>query len=94
MTPIIQTIEAVDRPPSSPGGAKTIARFTVQLGDVRLYNLLLREFPDGTRRTISPNVGGQHCASFKPAVAEKITAAATLALLGGQLADNHSRRSA
>ncbi|WP_164830845.1 hypothetical protein [Sinorhizobium meliloti] len=92
MNPIIQSITAVERPPS-PGGARTLARFTVQLGDVRLYGLLLREFPDGTRRTIAPNVGGQHCASFQPAIAEKITAAATSAL-GGQLADVHSRRSA
>ena len=84
MDPIIQSITAVERPPS-PGGATTVARFTVQLGDVRLYGLLLREFPDGTRRTIAPNVGGQHCASFQPAIAEKITKAATLAL-GGQLA--------
>lgn len=85
MDPVIQTIEAVDRPPSTAGAGRTIARFSVQVGDVRLYGLLLREFPDGTRRTIAPNVGGQHCASFKPAIAEKITAAATSAL-GGQLA--------
>jgi len=91
--PVIQTISAVERPPSS-GGARTIARFTVQLGDVRLYGLLLREFPDGTRRTIAPNVGGQHCASFQPTIAEKITEAASKALLGGQLAENTIRRSA
>ena len=92
MDPVIQSIAAVERPPSS-GGARTIARFTVQIGDVRLYNLLLREFPDGTRRTIAPNVGGQHCASFQPATAEKITKAASNAL-GGQFADYLTRRSA
>lgn len=93
MEPIIQSISAVDRPPSS-SGARTLARFTVQLGDIRLYGLLLREFPDGTRRTIAPNIGGQHCASFQPAIAEKITKAASNALLGRQLADNRIRRPA
>ncbi|MDX0426821.1 hypothetical protein [Sinorhizobium medicae] len=93
MEPVIQSISAVERPPS-PGGARTLARFTVQLGDVRLYGLLLREFPDGTRRTIAPNVGGQHCASFQPAIAEKITKAASKALAGGQIADSLIRRTA
>ncbi|WP_164830265.1 hypothetical protein [Sinorhizobium meliloti] len=92
MDPVIQSITAVERPPS-PGGARTLARFTVQLGDVRLYGLLLREFPDGTRRTIAPNVGGQHCASFQPAIAEKITKAASKAL-GGQIAVTRTHRSA
>ncbi|WP_164843319.1 hypothetical protein [Sinorhizobium meliloti] len=44
MDPIIQSITAVERPPS-PGGARTLARFTVQLGDVRLYGLLLANSP-------------------------------------------------
>jgi hypothetical protein len=93
MEPIIQSITAVERPPS-PGRARTVARFTVQVGDIRLYGLLLREFPDGTRRTIAPNIGGQHCASFQPAIAERITKAASNALLGGQLADNRIRHPA
>jgi hypothetical protein len=92
MTPIIQSIEAVERPPSSPGAGRTVARFSVQLGDVRVNGLLLREYPDGTRRTVSGNIGGHHAVTFRPEIAEKITAAASSALMfGGQLARNSSR---
>ena len=88
-------MEAVDRPPSSPSAARTVARFSVQLGDVRLNGLLLREYPDGTRRTVSGNIGGRHAVTFKPEIAEKITTAASSALnLGGQLARKSSRHAA
>ena len=90
--PIISHLEAVERPPSSPGAGRTIARFTVQLGDIRINGLLLREYPDGTRRTISGNIGGHHAVTFRPEIAEKITAAASSALFGGQLAENSSHR--
>ncbi|MBY3564111.1 hypothetical protein [Rhizobium laguerreae] len=89
MTPAIQSIEAVERPPS-PGAGRTIAKFSVQLGDVRINGLLLREYPDGTRRTVSGNIGGHHAVTFRPEIAEKITAAASIALQGGQLAQNSS----
>lgn len=93
--PLIQSMEAVDRPPSSLGAARTVARFSVQLGDVRINGLLLREYPDGTRRTVSGNIGGHHAVTFRPEIAEKITAAATSALtLGGQFARNSSRHAA
>lgn len=89
MSPTIQRIEAVERPPASPGAGRTIARFTVQIGEIRLFGLLLREYHDGTRRTVSPNLGGHHVATFQPAIAELITAAASKALAtGGQLAEN------
>ncbi|TBC01900.1 hypothetical protein [Rhizobium ruizarguesonis] len=89
MTPTIQSIEAVERPPS-PGAGRTIAKFSVQLGDVRINGLLLREYSDGTRRTVSGNIGGHHAVTFRPEIAEKITAAASIALQGGQLAQNSS----
>ncbi|NOV21655.1 hypothetical protein [Ensifer canadensis] len=92
MTPIIQTIEAVDRPPSASGAGRTIARFSVQVGDVRVNGLLLREYPNGTRRTVSGNIGGHHAVTFRPEIAEKITAAASIALQGGQLAKTSSRQ--
>ncbi len=93
MDPTISQIEACDRPPANSGGGRTIARFSVQIGDVRVNGLLLREYPDGTRRTVSGNIGGHHAVTFKPETAEKITAAASNALIdGGQLARNSYRR--
>lgn len=89
--PAITNIEAVSRPPSSAGAGRTVARFSVQLGGIRVNGLLLREYPDGTRRTVSGNIGGHHAVTFRPEIAEKITKAASLAL-GGQLAENSSRR--
>lgn len=92
MDPVIHTIEAVDRPPSTPGAGRTIARFSIQLGDVRVNGLLLREYPNGARRTVSGNIGGHHAVTFRPVIAEKITAAASIALQGGQLAKTSSRQ--
>ena len=93
MEPSIQHIEAVDKPPSFRGAGKTIARFSVQIGDIRLNGLLLREYPDGTRRTVSGNIGGHHAVTFRPEIAGKITTAASNAL-GGQIARNPIRNSA
>ncbi|WP_143531647.1 hypothetical protein [Xaviernesmea oryzae] len=92
-TPTICQIEAVARPPSSPGAGRTIARFSVQLGDIRINGLMLREYPDGTRRTVSGNIGGHHAVTFRPEIAEKITAAASVAL-GGQIAEIARHQSA
>ena len=86
MDPVIQTIVAVDRPHSTAGAGRTIARFSVQVGDVRVNGLLLREYPNGTRRTVSGNIGGHHAVTFRPEIAEKITKAASIALQGGQFA--------
>lgn len=94
MEPEIQNITVVERPPSTPGGARTVARFTVDVDGIRIFGLLLREHADGTFRTISPNLGGQHVMTFRRDVAEKITAAASTALQGGRLATNTIRRSA
>jgi hypothetical protein len=91
MIPVIQSIEAVDRQPSSAGAGRTIARFSVQLGGVRVNGLLLREYPNGTRRTVSGNIGGHHAVTFRPEIAEKITVAASTALQGGQLAKTSYR---
>ncbi|MDI7923385.1 hypothetical protein [Ferirhizobium litorale] len=88
MSPTIQRIEAVDRPPSSPGAGRTIARFSVEIEGIRVHGLMLREYPDGTRRTVSGNIGGHHAVTFRPEIGEKITAAASKALAtGGQLAE-------
>lgn len=86
MSVSIQAIEPVERPVSFPGAARTIAKFTVDLDGVRLFGLLLRESPDGSRRTVAPNIAGRHSVTFRRDVAEKITAAASNAL-GGQIAE-------
>ena len=84
MTPTILSI----RP--TYGGGHNIARFDVELGGcVRLYGLLLREFPDGTRRTVGPQSDGRHFATFLPKIASEITAAASIAL-EGQHADRRA----
>jgi len=82
-----------------PGGTSTgprmVARFSVQIGEIRLHNLLLREWPDGNRRVIAGNIAGMHCASFQPEIAAKITALASAALAsGGQIARTELRRTA
>lgn len=86
----IQSIEAVERPSQS-GAARTIARFTVDLDGVRLFGLLLRELPDGSRRTVAPNIAGCHSATFRRDVAEQITIAASNAL-GGRIAETTENR--
>jgi hypothetical protein len=91
--PVIQTLTAVERPPS-PSGARTLARFTVDLDGVRIFGLLLRELPDGSRRTVAPNLGGQHVATFRRDLAEQITAAASAALYGGRFAAEQRHRTA
>ncbi|WP_312942363.1 hypothetical protein [Agrobacterium pusense] len=82
----IQSIEPVERPVSFPSAARTIAKFTVDLDGVRLFGLLLRELPDGSRRTIAPNIGGRHSVTFRRDIAEQLTAAASNAL-GGRIAE-------
>jgi hypothetical protein len=47
-----------------------------------LYGLLLREFPDGGRRIVGPQVDGRHFATFLPEIASEITDAASTALEG------------
>ena len=93
MTPVIQSLAVVEGPPS-PSGARTLAKFTVDLNGVRIFGLLLRELPDGSRRTVAPNLGGQHVATFRRDVAEQITAAASAALHGGHIAADQNRRTA
>lgn len=83
--PVIQSLTAVERPPSQ-SGTRTLAKFTVDLDGVRIFGLLLRELPDGTRRTVAPNLGGQHVVTFRRDLAEKITDAASNTFKGGQFA--------
>lgn len=86
MDPLILSI----RPTPNGVGSRTLAHFDVELGHIRVFGLLLREFADGTRRTIAPNAAGRHAATFHPETAEKITAAASAAL--GGLTANANRR--
>lgn len=81
----IQSIEPVERPAPT-GTARTIAKFTVDLDGIRLFGLFLKELPDGSRRTVAPNIAGSHSATFRRDLAEKITLAASSAL-GGQIAE-------
>lgn len=84
--PTIQAIEPFHRPPSSPSGSRTIARFVVDLGGVRMFGLQLRQKPDGSLRVVAPNLAGQHTATFEKHLAEEITTAAMAALKGGRFA--------
>ncbi|NGN44340.1 hypothetical protein G6N74_25030 [Mesorhizobium sp. CGMCC 1.15528] len=78
MSPKILSIRPV---PS--GAGRTIARFDVELGgNIRLYGLLLREFPDGTRRIVGPQSDGRHFVTFLPCIAAEITSAASRELEG------------
>lgn len=88
----IQSIEPVETPASFPGAARTIARFTVDLDGVRLFGLMLREHPDGSRRTVAPNLGGRHSVTFRRDVAERMTQAASEMLQGGQIAETTENR--
>lgn len=91
--PIVLSVTPLPGAPSS--SPRMVARFSVQIGEIRLHNLLLREWPDGSRRVIAGNIAGQHCASFQPEMGAKITAAASAALIsGGQFARTDSRRTA
>lgn len=79
MTPRILSI----RPAPSGAGGKNIARFDVELGgNIRLYGLILREFPDGARRIVGPQLDGRHFVTFLPDIASEITAAASTAFEG------------
>ena len=91
--PVIQSLTAVERQPS-PSGARTLAKFTVDLDGIRIFGLLLRELPDGSRRTVAPNLAGQHIATFRRDLAEVITAAASKIFDGGRFAAEQHRRSA
>jgi hypothetical protein len=71
------------RPAPGGAGVRTIAHYDAEISEhCRLYGLLLREFPDGTRRTIAPNNNGRHFATFHPTIGEQLTAAASAALRG------------
>ena len=71
------------RPAPAGAGGRTLARFDVELGgNIRLYGLLLREFPDGTRRIAGPQSDGRHFVTFLPDIAAEITAAASTAFEG------------
>lgn len=58
------------------GSNKTLARFSVDLGPLSLHNLVLKQKPDGTYRTVPMNLRGQAVASLNPDLARSITAAA------------------
>lgn len=90
MSVAIQSIEPVERP-APPGGARTVAKFTVEIDGLRLFGLLLRELPDGSRRTVAQNIAGRHSVTFRRDLAEQITAAASKAL-GGHIAKNSETR--
>jgi hypothetical protein len=76
------------RPAPAGAGARTLAHFDAAVSDdLRIYGLMLKQFADGTRRTIAPQANGRHSATFTPALGEQLTAAASLALKDGLHAD-------
>jgi hypothetical protein len=64
------------------GAMRLIAHFDLELSsDVKIYGLKLMEAPGGRRLSYAPNGnGGRRLASFSPALATAITAAATAKL--------------
>lgn len=68
--------------PAPPGASSnTLAYFDAEVSpELRLYNLVLRQYPDGNRRTAAPNAHGRHTATFAPTLGERLTNAATIAL--------------
>ncbi len=79
--------------PAPPGtGSRALAHYDAEVSEhLRLYGLILRQFADGTRRTIAPNANGRHVATFHPSLGQQLTDAATKALGGLQAYDRHSR---
>jgi hypothetical protein len=70
------------RPPAFQGEGRfrELARFDAQITDeIRLFRMRLLETPEGRRLVYSPSNGGQRFASFAPALADKLTAAASAA---------------
>ncbi len=65
-------------------GPSVIAYFDIALTEhLYLYNLTLRERPDGTLRTYAPNACGKHVASFHPTLGQQISEAAAAVLNSG-----------
>ena len=80
------------RPAPLGAGVRTVAHFDVAINEhLRLYGLLLREFEDGRRVTLSPNNSGRHFATFHPELGKQLTEAASLALEGLYADDRTSR---
>ena len=77
------------------GGMRVLAFFDLTLNpDVKMYGLRLMEAPDGRRIVYSPNAnGGRRTATFSPAMASAITAAAIAKFEGHETADEQRRTS-
>lgn len=78
-------------PPGS-GESSVVARFDAEISpDVRMFNLVLRRRSDGRLSAGAANLRGVHSATFSPALAAALSAAAT-SFLGGPIA--HERHNA
>ncbi|MGH6774584.1 hypothetical protein [Brucella tritici] len=77
------TIRIVSIRPVPKGASKTIARFDLEVdGGLRIYGLVLREYPDGARSIAGPQCDGRRFATFLPDVASQITKLASQAYEG------------
>lgn len=66
-------------------GTKVVAHFDIEVDDhLRVFNMELRQMPDGQMRSFAPKSSGKHAASFHPHLATEITSAAAAALKGLQ----------
>lgn len=82
-------IRILDIRPVPPGAGRTIARFDLEIdGCIRLYGLILRELPDGSKRIAGPQESGRRFATFLPDIAEKIIEA--IAIFEGPNAANRA----
>lgn len=69
------------------GPMTTLAYFSVGITDeMRLHGLVLQRRQDGTHRFVVPHSDGTNVASFKPELAQAITAAAVAEYTKGPVA--------
>lgn len=77
------TMRIISIRPVPKGAGKTVARFDLEIdGGLRIYGLILREHPEGTRTIAGPQCDGRRFATFLPEVANRITKLASHAYEG------------
>lgn len=77
---------------SGDGRYRTLAHFDAELDNrIRIYGMRLLEADDGRRLTYAPSSGGRRFATFDPALAAEITAAALEVYKGHVTANDRHR---
>lgn len=83
-------ILSIRRAPSGVS-ANILAHFDVELTpEIRLYNLALRQYPDGNRSVAAPNAFSRRTATFSTDLAVRLTTAAATAFKELNADANHA----